>query len=260
MPQPGPSPLSRGTRGGRAGRGRYPPPVVIVHREGETLVVVTQSDHARFAGELMSLWRADGLPSHPRRSELLFAVAEHDNGWWEADAVPRADPASGRPLDFLAVPQDVRFEVWRRGAGRFAAARPYASSLITHHALALHRERRGEEGWDDFLDELEARREEQLEAAGAERATVEADYRFLDLGDLLSLAACNRWRDPFERGGVAGRLEEDVLLLSPFPLAGATTFHVGCRVIPDRRYAGDADLGVELASARWRRYVVRLAP
>ncbi len=48
------------------------------------------------------------------------------------------------------------------------------------------------------------------------------------------------------------------LLLDPFPLAGATTFRIACRVIRDRRYAGDADFGTELATARWRQYAVRV--
>src|SRR5262249_53740757 len=68
---------------------------------GRELRLVTQPDHAHLSGELLSLWRADGLPAHPRRAETLFAGREHDNGWREADAAPRWDAAAGRPRDFL---------------------------------------------------------------------------------------------------------------------------------------------------------------
>ena len=71
--------------------------VVIVVDKGDLLRVITQPDHARFAAELLSLWRADGLPEHPRREQLLFAVREHDNGWREADAAPWVDPATQKP-------------------------------------------------------------------------------------------------------------------------------------------------------------------
>ena len=64
---------------------------MIVVRRGASLVLVTQSDHAHFAAELLSLWRLDGFPDHPRRDDILFAVREHDNGWREEDAVPRLD-------------------------------------------------------------------------------------------------------------------------------------------------------------------------
>lgn len=238
---------------------------MIVHREegggeeGGRLVLVTQSDHARFSGELLSLWRTDDLPAHPRRRELLFAVREHDNGWWEADAVPRVAPETGRPHDFLSMPREVRFEVWERGTARHAAEHPYVALLITHHALYLHRDRRGEPGFEDFLDRLALRYEELSEAAGADAATVEEDYRFLDLADLVSLVVCNRWRDPFERRGMSGRLEGDRLHLDPFPLAGTTTFEIPARRIPERPYRGDADLAAELAAARWESLAVKVA-
>jgi hypothetical protein len=244
---------------------------MLVVPEAGRLVIVTQHDHARLAGELLSLWRADGLPGHPRRDELLFAVREHDNGWREADSAPRADPESGRPLDFRGVPREARIEIWLRGAARHAGGRPWPALLIAHHALALHRDRRGEEVWDEELfDPLDELYETLLGRSGGDpdeaRAEAAADYRFLELADALSLAACCRWREPGQGGGyrwryrpggagVAGELE-----LEPFPLAGATTFRLPCRAIPDRRYRGDADLGGELAAARWSEVRIRLTP
>ena len=53
--------------------------------------------HAPVRGAVVG--RADGLPGHPRRGELLFAAREHDNGWTEVDAYPTVDPDTGRPYD-----------------------------------------------------------------------------------------------------------------------------------------------------------------
>ena len=53
--------------------------------------LVTQSDHARLAADLLRLFRLPELLEHPRRELLLRAIAEHDNGWWETDAAPRLD-------------------------------------------------------------------------------------------------------------------------------------------------------------------------
>lgn len=252
---------------------------MIVARHGEALRVVTQHDHARLAGEVLALWRADALPGHPRREEILFAVREHDNGWREADSAPRVDPGTGRPRDFTSMPLEVRFEIWLRGVERHASERPWTALLIAHHALALHRDRRGETPWDEgFFEPLDERYAELVEGLesvdgppGAARpgsiaAAVEADYRYLDLGDTLSLVACGRWDGPGElRGYRWGRSDDgpgvdETLALDPFPLAGATTFRVACRRIPDRRYRRDAELGAELATARWSAFKVRLAP
>ena len=231
---------------------------MIVYGEGETLLVITQPDHAHFAGELLSLWRADGLPDNPRREEVLFAAREHDNGWREADAAPLCD-AEGRPVDFLGVSPPLRIELWQRGAARFAGSHPYAARLIVRHAATLHRDRRGDPEWEGFFGFLDELERGLAEETGVGEADLAADYRLLDLADLVSLAVCNRWHEPFARHGMTGRYADGTVRLEPFPLAGATAFALPCRRIPSRRYLGDADLGGELAAARWERLTVRVA-
>ncbi len=242
---------------------------MIVTSEGSRLRLVTQSDHAHLAGELLSLWHADGLPGHPRRADLLFAAREHDNGWREADAAPRWDAERARPYDFITLPARDRIELWERGVCRFAAARPYAALLIARHALQLFRGRRGErgeEGWDPFLDFLEDFARGLLAETGVPREELEGDYRWIDLSDLIALTACRQSqepREPLERYGVrieALEAPEETVRLDPFPLAGATTFRVPCRRLTPRAYRGDADFAGELAAARWEEMTVRIAP
>ena len=239
---------------------------MIAVPEGSTLRLITQPDHARFAAELMKLWRAGGLPEHPRREELLFAVREHDNGWNETDAAPRVNPATARPATFLDLPTGPRIALWERGVERFAGSHPYAALLIVQHSLAIHDNRPGGE-WEEFRAAMVERSETLRETAGASPAACESDYRWLDLADFLSLAVCTVCTESFERAGVKGRFvprtiesgEPGELLLDPFPLAGATTFGIACRYLPDRAYKGDADLGAELAACRWERTSVRVA-
>jgi hypothetical protein len=232
---------------------------MIVVPADSSFLLITQPDHAHLAGEILSLWRADGLPDNPRRDDLLFAAREHDNGWREADAAPRWDAERGRPHDFITLPARERIAVWERGVCRFAAERPYASLLIARHALNLFGGRRGEEGWDRLLGFLEDFENGLLEQTGVEPETLEEDYRWIDLADQVSLAACARWREPAGRYGVRIVPGDGRVGLDPFPLAGATTFRVACRRIPARDYRGDADLGGELAAARWEETAVRIA-
>jgi hypothetical protein len=254
---------------------------MIVAREADAYRVVTQPDHARLAGEMLALWRGDGLPANPRRSEVIFAGREHDNGWREADAAPRCDGA-GRPVDFIAMPPRERIEIWERGTSRFLEPRlgrpprPYAALLIVRHARELHRTARRESAWRDFVCRLAAlERRLRLELGAGGRALA-ADYRLLNIADTLSLAACAGWARTLALPGLEARLETRLdarlearldgndavgatVLLAPLPLAGATTFRVPCRRIPLRPYRGDADLGGELAEARWQELPVRLA-
>lgn len=233
--------------------------MIVVEDPGE-LLLVTQPDHARFAAQLLSLWRRRDLRLHPRREQLIAAVREHDNGWREADAAPRIDPGTGRPHDFRLLPGEHRRELWRRGVERFAAAAPYTALLTAEHSWRLHRGRRAEAGWGVFLDELAERRDELLAAAGLTAAELAADYRWLELADDLSLAVCCRSETPVAGGGLTARRRGAELELIPFPLAGATTFEIPCRRIPDRRYRGEADLAGALGAARWVRLAVRCRP
>jgi hypothetical protein len=234
--------------------------MIVVHEPPEFLVI-TQPDHARLSGELLSLWIRDGLPDHPRREELLFATREHDNGWREADAAPRYDVVGQRPCDFKSFPSSNRLEIWQRGIERFSEEHPYVALLIAHHAEMMYRQASVvPEGWREHLVTLEDRRQEWFDRAAINQRELDHDYRFLQTADLLSLAACDGWRNTLDTGLVRASAAEAALRLSPFPLAGATTLQVPYRRIPDRSYRGDADLGGELAMARWSDLAIRLVP
>ena len=233
---------------------------MLVARTDSGLRLVTQPDHARVAAEILSLWRADGLPHHPRRDDLLFAVREHDNGWQGGDAAPRVNAESGRPYDFLDLPDELRRELWEVATRRFGDERPAAAALITRHALEIHHDRRGEETWTGFFTALEERLAAQLEASGLAVEELEHDYAWLWAADGISLRACGALDDGFETAHARVQRRGAELELDPFPLAGATTFKIPCRYIPDRRYDSDTDLTIELASARWTELPVRLVP
>jgi hypothetical protein len=120
---------------------------MIKRPEGDLVRLVTQPDHAALSGYLAAHW-GDGAfrrlgyweespdPEALRR-EIVFGIAEHDNGWWEWEADPEIDPADGLPLDFLRGSDEGGFERWKRGAARFEIPHPLASLLINRHAYWL---------------------------------------------------------------------------------------------------------------------------
>lgn len=233
---------------------------MIIVKQEAGLRCVTQPDHAGVAAEILGLWRADGLPEHQRRDELLFAVREHDNGWQEIDAAPYVCPTNGGPYTFTELPEIRRRELWLRGVDRHVEQRPYAALLITRHAIGIHADRRALADWSEFFDtltELEASLMEELEP---EPDHVAEDYGWLRLADLISLQACGALSERFEEAGHRFERQGSQIAIGPFPLAGATTFSVPARWIPDRTYSSDTDLAVELAATRWKSFDVRLVP
>lgn len=231
---------------------------VIVVDEGDLLRVITQPDHARFAAELLSLWRTQGLPEHPRRQQLLFAVREHDNGWREADSAPRVDPTTEKPFDFTTYPESGRLVIWRRGILRFVDQQPYSTLLIAEHAEAIHQPLNAD--WQDLFDRLEPLRQGWLDRVATDLSEVKADYRHLETADAISLAFCTRREASWEGESLTARVVGEVVHLDPFPLAGTTTFQIPVRRIPNRPYATDSGVGSALARARWTQITVKVAP
>jgi len=234
---------------------------MIVTGRKDSLLLFTQPDHAGFAARLFSLWRRDGLPQHPRRNELLFAIREHDNGWREEDAAPRLDPDTSLAISFDRLPSVARLEVWRRGVHRFADDHAYASQLIARHAEVLHTDHWDQPGWLEFGDELVELEDKLRGKTELPLSAIEEDYGFLRLADTLSLGACGALGLESSSGeGYRYELELGRIGLDPFPLAGATTLALPYRSLANRPSRNAAGLGTELAAAEWRSLDVRVEP
>lgn len=220
---------------------------MIVDDRGETWTLVTQGDHARLAGEILTLWRADGLPDHPRRNRLIAATRGHDDGWSGADAAPRIDPRHGRPWVFDELPADLRFEIWRQGIEDNAKRDAYRGLLVACHALHLHADRESEPDWAEFLAAIRERRDELAEATEVAVEEVGDEYRLLHLADLISLAAACRWSGPLESSGRRLELDGRTVTVDPFPpgrgddLPAALPIDPGATLRPRLR-AGDRPL------------------
>jgi hypothetical protein len=224
---------------------------MIVRQESDMLVIITQPDHAALAGDIVAAWQADGFADHPLRERLVLATSAHDNGWREPDAAPSVDPASGLPHDFISAPEAVRQRVWPRAVARLAPIDTYAAALVAHHALTVYDRYRGSPAWQAFFVALERARDEQLSmTAPATRRTWLSDYRFLALGDFVSLVFSTGWTAPFHEYGYRIELDGRTVRVTPDPFGGhRVPLRVAARRIPNRRYACDADLRDELARA-----------
>ena len=233
---------------------------MIVAAGKGALRLVTQPDHAHFAAALLSLWQVPELARHPRRHDLLRAIRLHDNGWRELDAAPVVAAGTGAVASFVDLPDSLRLEVWQRGTRRYAETDPYVALLAVEHCRTLFSGRRCEPPWRELLTGLDQLADELLARTGLDAGELAADYGWLELADRLSLLSCAAWQEPLECRGWRARQRAEMLEITPFPLAGATRFEVPCRTIPERRYEGDADLGVTLASARWQTFAVHVRP
>ena len=181
---------------------------------------ITQSDHAALAATLMRGWHAGGLPESPRHVAIMLAIQAHDSGWLDVDAEPCLDPATGRVLDFVNVPEDVRHAVWKRGVARLAGE-PYAAALVAQHALHVYRRMRQQLGWRQFFVDMTVARDQHLAASHETIETLQREYAFLRLADLASLQFCGvDTNGQAQEMGYDIRLHGPRLVITPDPSAG----------------------------------------
>lgn len=129
------------------------------HVNNETWLV-QQPHHAQVSGFLAAHWgdaNGFGRPghypgaTHPERwrDEVVLGIAEHDNGWWETEAMPRISDQDGLPVGVgEATPPTEEneftpwitggYDRWRTGIKRLAETHPYAALLTSLHAYWLY--------------------------------------------------------------------------------------------------------------------------
>ncbi len=220
---------------------------MIVRRERDALVLVTQPDHAALAADLAREIRTEEDLLGPHRDSILLAVREHDNGWREVDAAPTLDPVTAQPYDFVSGPAHQKLDVWPRGVARAADMDVRAGALVAEHALTVYAYRAGQPEWQPFFTALTAMRDDLLDQlgsrSGARRAQFEREYRSVRLADIFSLTFCAGWTTTDETFGYRTVLRGTTVSISPDPFRGATVpLRVAARRIAARRYADDIDL------------------
>ena len=211
--------------------------------------LITQPDHAHLARRIME--SCVPLAARPRRVAILLAIGEHDGGWVEVDAAPRVDAETGGVVDFVKAPLSVRQGVWPRAIARLAGE-PWAAALVAHHAWFVYERFRtgADPEWTAFFAEMAAARDERLRSLGASLDELLADYAFLRLGDLISLAFCNLAPEPLRHDEWTVSLVGSRVVVTPDAFGGAVVpFEIEAREVHGAPFRSDAELRAALAYA-----------
>jgi hypothetical protein len=253
---------------------------VIVSRRPAGLVLVRQVDHQDQCALMAEAWGGAGWARPEPYGPLALAGAIHDEGWREWEEAPRV--ADGAPVDFADIDRPTHVALYTRAIDAARRRDPRAGLLVSLHGQGLYEGRRG---LDPGPATPRSERPPEVRAFLAAQDRVQAElreeigggpelerwawdaYRLLQTWDTLSLYLT--WRAlaagregglpqvPREPGdeGVELRLRPAgpwTAVCEPWPFAGdRVDLPVRARVIPDRRYAGDADLATALAGTPW---------
>ncbi len=102
--------------------------------------LIAQPDHAALAGDLASRISSSEFPQLD--SQLLQAIALHDEGWAQFDggSAPKLN-GQGRPLSFLEAAPPEFVSAWCGSIARAAHVAPMGGIMVSEHFCRLARAR-----------------------------------------------------------------------------------------------------------------------
>ena len=103
------------------------------------LVLLSQVEHARIAGEIAAAWGGPHVEPIVPRAEIVDAVFHHDDGWSEWERHPDVDPITGNPYAFTDMPGNVKFAIWRKSIAAALALGPLPAAVVARHFIGLER-------------------------------------------------------------------------------------------------------------------------
>ncbi|HZZ20226.1 MAG TPA: DUF3891 family protein [Opitutaceae bacterium] len=238
-------------------------------------ILVEHPEHARLAGRFALHWGNAEFAAPEPRSDVMTAVARHDDAWAMRDALPFVT-REGRPSAFSRelVGKYSAFEeidmadylaVRGRAADVVAAENPYAAVLISMHTVSLlttHVDLSGLSAADVerhrlFIENQKGRQSELIaELAGdparfadIQPGALDRAFKFLQACDSLSLGACVRFPEPKalrhahpRRDGslteiLMTPLGNDTYRLSPYPLdQDEVILELPCRAVSGKMF------------------------
>ncbi|MFQ5658044.1 MAG: DUF3891 family protein [Candidatus Methylomirabilales bacterium] len=255
-------------------------------------VLINQKDHAALSGALMARWGNSNFFFPIPREEVVFGIAQHDSGWDDWDRAPEIHAETGYPLQFTELTSDAYSTIWRRGVEHHRKTHPYASLLIASHTAYLARcrlERMREEepsgveveSLEAFLADLENIRVEIADALEAKgegesdqlEAETRANFRLLQVGDLVSLKFCCGLSEPFTVDQVPAQeigashsvtfepVDNETLVVTPYPFSEPDVgVAVPGRILRQKVFASSQELRDHLHGADHLTLSLRLIP
>ena len=157
---------------------------MILRREGEHVLGVTQTAHSALTGHIAAAWTP--RPELPWDA-LLTAAAIHDVGWAPWELAPQIDPRTGLPYQFYEVPDREYAEIWARGTDAAATFGRTVGLLVSRHFTRLAGRR---EGVRELIERERERQAALTAALGLDAATLDAASDLLARWDAISLDVC----------------------------------------------------------------------
>jgi len=239
------------------------------------LLCLNQTTHALMAEQFVRHWGNTDFARPTPYAEMMLAVSQHDNGWYDWELQPRLC-ANGYPMDFLKDDEPLaKLDLWRLSVSRVYAQHPYAAIPVGRHAAWLYQGALNEitdatvkAQTIAFIEEQETLTthvrqllaENQRFTEWLREDALNANTRLLQFGDFAVLQVAIPWANtrvmakcPLnhrEQVDIQMQFDEKVITFDPWPF-GVDGFDVTIhgRLLDQRHFANEAAYHAALAKA-----------
>jgi len=183
--------------------------MIIRKNPDGSLILIGQTDHSRFVGQLAAHWGNNVFESPTPYDSVVRAATFHDFGWLRYETSPKIDGETGEPYPFLQVPMtSQQLGAYQWSLDWMADIDPYSGLIVSMHRTGLWQGRYGRikhpagrynlTTLSPEVQSLIAHNEVWQEK---QRTTLDAkgvwtNYRLMQVWDLLGLYFC--CQDPYE--------------------------------------------------------------
>lgn len=180
--------------------------MIIREPSNGELVIIGQTDHSRFVGQLAARWGNSEIPKPDPWESVVRAAIYHDYGWLTYETNPLINEESGEPYQFLQLPLLQRqLESYQWCVDWLAGTDIYSALIVSRHRTGLWKGRYGfinhPSGKYDLskldaaivglIERNESWQEQVMSALDPDqRKKFPTNYRLLQVWDLLGLYFC----------------------------------------------------------------------
>ena len=175
---------------------------MIRRKYGEGWVLITQPSHAFLSSKIMNFWGNENFGSIAPRDDVMLAIREHDCGWEKMDSAADLNPGNGYPRSFMEMRSESQFEIWSECFERHQSKHPYACALIALHFFEFNERNISRNPGNKAAVSLREKiREFLCQSLGTSigegslngylPSDMRINLRFLQVGDMISLALCH---------------------------------------------------------------------
>ncbi|MRH45160.1 DUF3891 family protein [Aquibacillus halophilus] len=211
---------------------------MIIRHTPKYLELTNQHEHAYISYEIAQHWKTDYYPYPKRKSEVNYAIRNHDCAWIPLDKHLLWNKEKNEPYDFVSFPLHTKLNAYHNGIREVEKETKYGAILCSLHYTSFLSKESDDNGINKFLEKEQQYRMYLLQQLNLNQ-TDEQILQHLDLlqfCDDLSLYIClNKpgarkeeefpwFRDGFRQkflfaanGMKADWISEDKIKLDPFP-------------------------------------------